>query len=443
MPTTTPSPNAPWTPRAPHSIAMRIPVALAALALLACVVGPSFAADPAILRTITTNDLRGHVSFLCSEELEGRGLGEAGGRTAQRYLASYYTRLGLTPFGEDGTFFQPFEARGRNGRNVLAMLPGTDPALRGEFIVVMGHVDHLGRGRSGDGPVYNGADDNASGTAAILEIAEAFTAAPPRRSVVFFNTDGEESGLLGSRHWIENPTFPLESVAAVLCMDMIGRSEDGYVFVGGTGTAPEFPELVESLTKDLGLKPEIAAGGKAPTDSMVFYQKEKPILFFFTNLHNDYHMPTDDIEKLDFDGLTRITKLIYLVGADLANADDSPEFTEADQTALPATFGQRMRDRMANARANSPYLGVEPSSDADASEPGFVVGAVAEGSAAETAGLKAGDRIVAIGETEVGDFRDLRRALGGRSVGDTVRIEFVRGEETLTVDAELGSMGSR
>lgn len=421
---------------------VRRAIGLAAVALFACLAGTSLAADSMVLETITSRDLRGHVSFLCSEELEGRGLGQAGGRTAQRYLASYYTRLGLVPFGVDGTFFQPFEARGRNGRNVLAMLPGTDPELRDEFIVVMGHVDHLGRGRSGDGPVYNGADDNASGTAAILEIAEAFTAAPPRRSVVFFNTDGEESGLLGSRHWVANPTFPIDSIAAVLCMDMIGRSEDDYVFIGGTGTSPGFPALVEGLTEQLGLKPEIAAGGKAPTDSMSFYQKDKPILFFFTNLHNDYHMPTDDIEKLDFDALTRITRLIYLASAELANADDAPEFTKADATALPATFGERMRERMANARANSPYLGVEPASDADASLPGFVIGAVTPGSAAETAGMEAGDRIVKIGDSDVGDFRDLRRAMGGLSVGDTVRIEFVRGENTTAVDVKLGSMAS-
>lgn len=398
------------------------------------------AADPAAAQTITVADLRGHVAFLSSEELAGRGLGEPGGYTAHRYLASYYTRLGMIPFGEDGTFLQPFEARGdKIGRNVLAMIPGTDPKLREEFIVIAGHVDHLGRGRSGDGEVYNGADDNASGTAAILEIAEAFTAAPTKRSIVFFNTDGEESGLLGSRHWVKNPTFPVDSIAAFLCMDMIGRSVDDYVFIGGTGTSPAFPDLVDRMTKKFGFKAEIAEGGQAPTDSAALYKEDCPILFFFTNLHDDYHRPSDDIEKLNFEGLSEITRMIFLTAHELANADERPEFTRSDGMAMPKDFMERARSRMMRSRAASPYLGVEPALDATGS--GFVIGKVAEGSAAERASLQAGDRIIGIDDDDIEDFRGLRRSLGEKKVGQEILLKVQRADERFEVKVELGSMG--
>jgi len=415
-------------------------IRLLSLAVLAAaVLAPSAAAsDPAAVRTITQGDLEGHIRFLASEELEGRGIGQPGGRVTQRYLASYYTRLGLRPAGEDGTFFQEFESRGRNGRNVLALRPGSDPKLRDEVVVVLGHADHLGRGRDGEGPVYNGADDNASGTAAILEIAEAFTAAPTRRTLLFFNTDGEESGLLGSRHWIENPTVPLDRIVAAVCMDMIGRSEDDYLFIAGTGTSPSFPELIEGLNERFEFALEIAEGGRVPTDSAAFYGADVSVLFFFTNLHDDYHRPTDDIEKLNFDAMTRITRMIFLATHAIADGPTPPAFTSADSMALPEDFGERMRSRMANLRANNPYLGVGPVPD-DEGE-GFLVGEVVEGAPASKAGIRAGDRILEIGGTPVEGLAGLRRALSSKKVGQTVDVKLVRNGEERVVPVLLGSM---
>ncbi len=411
-----------------------VAAALAALALP----NRTLANEPAAIHTIAQSDLLGHIEFLASEELEGRGLGEKGGRIAQRYLASYYQRLGLEPAGEDGTYFQEFVARGKNGRNVLAKLPGTDPTLRDECIVIAGHVDHLGRGRGGDGPVYNGADDNASGTASILELAEAFTAARPRRSIIFFNTDGEESGLLGSRHWLQNPTFPVESIVTLFCMDMIGRSENGYLFVGGLGTSPTFPELVNGLNERFRFELETADGGNVPTDSAGFYKKECPVLFFFTNMHDDYHRPTDDIFKLNLEGLEKITQMIFLASHDVANRDERPTFTKNDSMAMPKDFMTRMRDRMMRSRESAAYLGVGPDPDADGE--GFVIGTVSDGAPSAKAGLQPGDRILAIADMPVEGMAGLRRALAAKKPGDTVSIKLVRGNETLELPCELGSM---
>jgi len=418
-----------------------LPSGLLPVAILAVCLAGSFSSlvpaaevglEDAALASIREGDLVGHVAFLASDELEGRGLGTPGGRITHRYLASYYARLGFIPMGDDGTFLQAFDARGREGRNVVALLQGTDPTLRDEIVVLGGHLDHLGRGRGEDGPIYNGADDNASGTACLMEVAEAFTIDPPRRSVLFVHFDGEESGLLGSRHFVENPTVPLERIVAMLNTDMVGRSENGYLFVGGVGTASEFADLVPRSNRAFHLALELGEGGRAPSDSTSFYGKGIPVLFFFTNVHEDYHRPTDDWDRLNYPDFARIARFVFTVAAEIANADARPEFRKADGMALPESFGSRIQARAPRARPSRPRLGIRLGEEAGAS--GALVESVGEDTPAAAAGMRAGDRIVEIGGKVVETPRDLFSWLAGSSFGATVTVKVFRDGTALDLE---------
>ena len=413
---------------------------IAALLLLLPQAAVPAAPPPEALRE---QDLRAHIGFLASDELEGRESGERGGRLAALYCARWFERLGLEPVGPEG-FLLPFRNRRTGGRtfyNAGGLLPGTDPALADEILVIGGHHDHAGIGGPGamgfPGEIHNGADDNASGAAGVLELAEYFVAHPTRRPILFLTFAGEESGLLGSQWFVESGPVPRERIRAMLNLDMVGRSRNGYLFLGGLGTAREFHDLLDPVLEESRLRLELSDLGEAPSDNSSFYRAGIPSLFFFTHIHEDYHMPGDDPEKIDYAAEVRILDLVRRIAETLNNTPSPLTWKESPGMGMPADFQQRMMEhfqRIAERRQQQGRLGILQTTE----EGGLVrVGAVRPGGAAEAAGLQAGDRILELDGRRVRSLDDLRRALGGHLKGDTVPVTVEREGQRLELQVTL------
>ena len=307
--------------------------------------------------------------------------------------------------------------------NVIGMLEGSHPILKKEVIVIGAHYDHLGRGGEGSlapraGDIHYGADDNASGTAGVLELARLFTKQTPRprRTIVFMAFGGEEEGLLGSNYYINHPLVPLANTVAMINMDMIGRMKDGKLIIGGIGTAKEWRDLMATeKTFQLTLNED----GFGPSDHSSFYAKQIPVLFFWTGTHTDYHKPSDTFEKINYEDEVRILALVARVVNQLDTADNRLTYTTAKSDATPRTGGFRV------------YLGTIPSY-AD-SDNGLLIDGVRDDSPAAKAGLKAGDRIVKIGTRDIKNVYDYTYALGEMKAGEEYAIEVMRGTERLSL----------
>ena len=339
--------------------------------------------------------------------------------------------------------------------NVLGLLPGNDPELANEYVLVGAHMDHVGLGlhagsRGGSearGQVHNGADDNASGTAGTIEAARLLAADPEglRRSIVFATWSGEEWGLLGSQHYVEHPALPLAHCVAVINMDMIGRSKDGYVSIEGVGTSPGFKDLVVDTQLALGLGLDVALADRPAdnSDQASFFAKDIPVLNFFTGLHDDYHMPTDDVDKINADAAAKIATLAGRVAQKLAAADARPVFTPlappadavASAHASPPEPGAATRD----GAAPVPYrvvLGTSPDMGYQKDD-GVRISSVRPGTPAEKAGLLKGDLIVAFDGVDVRTLQDYATLLFSHKPGDQVVVTVIRGEQTLDLTATL------
>ncbi len=286
----------------------------------------------AAVGTITSSEARAHVAYLASDELEGRGAGTDGGRLAGAYIAKQFEAYGLAPAGDEGTFFQAFGGDKRPMRNVLAKLEGRDANLKDELIVIGGHYDHLGHGGQGSlggSGIHNGADDNASGTSGVLEIAQAFASLDPsqrpKRSILFVLFDGEELGLLGSNHLTGQ--MDTSKVVAMLNMDMIGRSnETGSLRIYGSTSGDNILPKVQGAIEGSGLEAEFSETFMPNSDHAPFYQKGVPALAFFTGLHGDYHRPGDDIEKVNYQGIESISRVVFKVANEIADDETRPTF---------------------------------------------------------------------------------------------------------------------
>jgi hypothetical protein len=347
----------------------------------------------AALESIKADELFQYVDRLASEDMEGREAGTKGGLAAAEYLVEQYKRLHLNAAGDDGKFLQPFEP---NMRNVLAILPGSDPQLRDQVIVVCAHFDHIGYGgKLSLGPygyIHPGADDNASGTSAVVELAKAFTilAGPPKRSILFANWDGEEKGLLGSKHWIDHPTVPLNRVAAALNMDMIGRLREGHLIVIGTRDGYGWRRLLSVHNDVSGLQLNFLWGIKPNADYFPFTEHDIPALLFHTGLHSEYHRPGDVAKLINRSGMEQVTRIVFGMIYDLADRPGPvPGFRAAARHETPETeqavLGQKTKP--------ADRLGVGWNEDAAVTD-GVRVSMVAAGSPAEKAGLRVDDCIV-------------------------------------------------
>jgi len=318
--------------------------------------------------------------------------------------------------------------------NVIGYLPGSDPALKGEVVVVGAHFDHIGWGGAGSGSmrsdtiaIHNGADDNASGTAAMLEIAQALAAERQmlKRSYLFIGFSGEEMGLLGSAHFVKQPTIPLERIVAMVNLDMVGRLREGILTIEGVGSSSLWKPLVEKVNEQFNLNVKYGQGGFGSSDHASFYSKDIPVLFFFTGLHDDYHRPSDDWEKINYEGQKIVAQFALEVIRGLEGAEKKPAFTRVE-----ASGGET-----ASRRGLRVVFGIIP--DYSESEAGLKISGTRPGSPAEKAGLKGGDVITKMGSKEVKSIYDLTYLLENYNPGDEVEVSYSRGGETKTVKVRL------
>ncbi|HEY6100972.1 MAG TPA: M20/M25/M40 family metallo-hydrolase, partial [Anaeromyxobacter sp.] len=315
--------------------------------------------------------------------------------------------------------------------NVAGVLPGRDPALAAECVVVGAHYDHLGLGGDASlaperlGTVHPGADDNASGVAALLAVANAFAAeGPARRTILFAAFGAEELGILGSAHLVKNPPArcPLDRMQLMVNLDMVGRPRDGKVYVDGADTAKGLRREVEALPSGpprLPLAVTFGGGGYGPSDHTSFYARGVPVLFFFTGAHADYHRPTDTAEKIDAGGIAAIARLAHRAARGAADRDGRLEVVRAPEPPARAGSGER---------GYGTYLGAIPDF-AERKEPGVVLTGVRPGSPAERAGIAAGDVLLRLGSTRLLSLQDLAFALRSHRPGDEVEVQWERAGE--------------
>ena len=326
--------------------------------------------------------------------------------------------------------------------NVVGLLPGSDPALRDEYVIVGAHHDHLGLGGEGSldpdsRDVHNGADDNASGTAALIEIARTMAEGPrPARSIVFMTFTGEERGLWGSAHFVAEPTIDLGSAVAMLNLDMVGRVVDDNVTVYGFGTAEEWDGIVDAANEALAdpLTVGKAPDGYGPSDHSSFYGEGIPVLHFFSNTHVDYHRPSDDWWKINVDGMERIVELTAGVTRALSAGGSATVALTAIQQEQPAAPGS------GSASSQSAYGGVYLGSIPDMTprDFGLRLTGVREGSPAERGGLRAGDVVVEFAGVEITDIYAYTYALQDKRPGDEVLIVVERDGERVELTVVLG-----
>ncbi|MCK6617230.1 MAG: M20/M25/M40 family metallo-hydrolase [Cyclobacteriaceae bacterium] len=372
-----------------------------------------------------------HIKILASDSLQGRGTGKEGERMAAAYLLTQLKKLKLKPMGDNGTYLQAFPFKGGahgegeagTASNVIAYLDNKAPTT----IIIGAHYDHLGLGDQGSSldanpqaKIHNGADDNASGTAGVLELARYFATnkKKEKNNFLFILFSGEELGLLGSKYFTEHPTTDLTKVNFMINMDMVGRlnPETKTVVVNGSGTSPVWEPLLKSqATEQLKIKTD--SSGIGPSDHTSFYLKDIPVLHFFTGSHADYHKPSDDWEKINYDGAVAVLNLIRQV---IEKLDGEPKL-------------QFLKTKSNAMAVRSPFkvtLGVMPSYSSD--EPGLKVDGVTEGRPAQKAGIKTGDLIIEMGEYPIKDVQSYMEALGKFEKGQTIPVKVKRGGEVLT-----------
>ncbi|MBU2445450.1 MAG: M28 family peptidase, partial [Bacteroidetes bacterium] len=323
----------------------------------------------------------------------------------------------------------------RSTRNVIGLVESENPVYKNEYIVIGAHYDHLGMGGRGslssstEPEIHNGADDNASGTSTVMELAQKFSANKKslKRSIIFMTFSGEEMGLLGSAHFVKTPTISLENIVAMYNLDMVGRlNEESSLTVYGTGTSPIWKDLLNDKNSFYSFKLNFIDDGFGPSDHSSFYAKDIPVLFYFTGTHSDYHKPSDDFDKINYTGLEKIGRFVYDMADAVNQKDDKIAFTKTKSE-------PRERRRDATSRV---YVGTVP--DMSTQADGFKLSGVSDGSPAEKAGLKAGDIIIKFGGKDVKNIYDYMYAIQDHKPGEEVDVVVKRGEEEITLKVTLG-----
>ena len=381
-------------------------IAAAALLLAAAIGGVRCVAATSnlfatALATITEDELYKHVEVLADDIYEGRAAGTRGGRAAAQYIIAQLKADGLTPAGDDGGYVQSFND---DCRNLLAVLPGDDPLLAKEVVVVGAHYDHVGYGKRNNsfgpyGQIHNGADDNASGAAVLLEIMQAFARSglKTRRTILFAFWDSEEAGLVGSRYWLEHPTIDLERVKFSLTIDMVGRLRDERLLVLGTRSGFGMRRLLSGPV-DEPLSLDFSWELTGNSDHWPFLERGIPVALIHTGLHSDYHRPTDDVEKINRAGMREVGRYLLSTVVKVANEERLPTFRNAVKRETDR--GRRQMERplapasLANWPAETPRPRLGIAWREDEAEPGSVLLIrVVAGTPAAAAGLVVGDRI--------------------------------------------------
>jgi hypothetical protein len=396
-----------------------------------------FAAQTIFAQNISEKKLRKHVSYLASDKLKGRGTGTEEERKAADYLAKQFKKIGLAPKGDNGsylhhfTFKKPSDPHGNvaenappvNSQNVAAYLDNGAAYT----IVIGAHYDHLGLGydrnsldANAAGKIHNGADDNASGTAGVVELARYFAknGVKEQHNFLFLCFSGEELGLIGSKKFTENATIDFSKVSFMVNMDMIGRlNTEKRLMVGGVGTAPDFVPAVNSAKGDLTIK--LDSAGIGPSDHTSFYLKNIPVLFVFTGQHSDYHKPSDDVEKVNFSGEKQVLDFVVRI---IESLDKTPKLTF-----------QETKAKQEDTPRFKVTLGIMP--DYTWEGEGVHVDGVTDGKPAAKAGVLKGDVITGLGDFQVKNIQDYMKALAAFKKGDstTVKVKRESAEKTLPV----------
>ncbi len=314
-------------------------------------------------------------------------------------------------------------------RNVIGLLEGSDPVLKNEVLVIGAHYDHLGLGAYGSrtpkrkGEVHNGADDNGSGSIGVIELAEAFVQADvrPRRSILFQLYDAEEKGLLGSRHYVSNPFFPLEKTVAMINLDMIAHVTDKKCSIMGTGTAKEWEAILKEAEFESPVTWRHSEGGFGGSDQSSFLSKKIPVLFFFSGIHKAYHTPDDDLENCNVTGAVDVLNVAFKTALIVANSNARPTFQETGRRRGPrATFGVMVES-------------------AEEGKPGLRISRIIPGGGAEKAGLLKGDILLAIDDEPIEGRSGFRNVLRRHKPGDVVKIRYQHGDQEQMVEVSLGS----
>jgi len=386
---------------------------------------------------ITKSEIMAHITYLADDALKGRQAGTAGEAKAANYIADYFSELGLIPAGDNGTYFQEFTigsspaspvsgSEKHISRNVVGIIKGT--AQNDDYIIIGAHYDHLGYGTFGSlynrdtTSIHNGADDNASGTAGILELAQFFNRQPTNRNLLFIAFSGEEMGLLGSRYFVEQPTISLSNTLAMINMDMIGRLTDNRLLIFGTGSAPVWERLIDKNNVDSLLITNVPDGTGA-SDHTPFYNNGIPVLHYFTDTHSDYHRPSDDPNTINAEGEVQVLNHVKRMISTL----DTLSLSELTYTESSGTHNQ-------NRSINGVTLGVTP--DYSFKGSGMRITGVRNGGPADRAGLQKGDVITRLNGENSDDLYAYMEILKKLDEGQQTTVTVIRDglEQTFELD---------
>lgn len=396
--------------------------------------------------SISEKKLQRHITYLASDKLKGRGTGTPEEAKAAEYIAKQFKKIGLVPMGDDEAAVSQKPTQTQSKRSWMhrfGFKKASDPHGNvaesapqvysqnvvgyldngAEYTIVIGaHYDHLGLGHDHNsldanpsGKIHNGADDNASGTAGVIELARYFAdnGVKEQHNFLFMCFSGEELGLIGSKKFTDYPTIDLSKVSFMINMDMIGRlNEEKRIMVGGVGTAPEFVPLLESLKSD-AFSMRFDSAGVGPSDHTSFYLKNIPVLFFFTGQHGDYHKPSDDVEKINFSGERQVLELT------------ARAIEQLDKT--PKLKFQETKSNQDNTPRFKVTLGIMPDYTWDGD--GVRVDGVTDGKPASKAGVQKGDIIVGLGDMPVKTIQDYMKGLAAFKKGDNTQVKIKRKEE--------------
>lgn len=407
-----------------NSTAMR-PSVLTSIISAIAVVLPLFGCGQGT-QVVDLAEIQADIEYLASDSLEGRETGTKGEQLAAHYIASRMEDLGLQPKGDDESYFQSFslmfpvnphdpdgEKRQLQGTNVVGLID--NEAIN--TVVIGAHYDHLGYGGRGSlhtglNAIHNGADDNASGVAAMLQLAEILSGKYQENNYLFIAFSGEEKGLLGSNYFTKNATVDLSLINYMFNMDMVGRlNPDKILSINGVGTSPIWNTTLEKVRVD-SLQFVTTESGFGPSDHTSFYKEDIPVLHFFTGQHEDYHKPTDDPEKINYEGVVSVVELLqHIIGT--LNDQGKISFSKSDDTNTDVQ------------RSFKVTLGVIPDYLFDGE--GMRIDGVRDGRPAAVAGLEKGDVVVKMGEYEVTGMNAYMDCLERFSPGDQIIVVVLRG----------------